>query len=163
MTGLRWRKISLFRQAHQTKIDTGPPASPKPFCKADTADTYGVSGRLVGGVSKKGNSAKSCNFRAVIAFSGQRSFQLSGEGVRVNCFFGSKVISIVQRGVRVNCFSGQRSFQLSGEGCGWIAFQVKGQKVAGKCWIVCFGADRWMVVSVHCVLQVQAYKRSRFS
>ena len=69
--------------------------------------------------------------------------------------FRSKVISIVRRGgagellfrskviaqlsgegVRVNCFSGQRSFQLSGEGVRVNCFQVKGQKVAGKCWIV---------------------------
>ena len=60
------------------------------------------------GVSKKGNSAKSCNFRAVIAFSGQRSFQLSGEG----CGWIA--------------FQVKGHFNCPARGCGWIAFQVKG-------------------------------------
>ena len=88
-------------------------------------------------MSKKGNSAKSCNFRAVIAFSGQRSFQLSGEGVRVNCFFGSKVISIVRRGGAGELlFRSKVIAQLSGEGVRVNCFSGQRSKVAGKCWIV---------------------------
>ena len=52
-------------------------------------------------------------------FSGQRSFQLSGEGVRVNCFFGSKVIAHCSgEGVRVNRFSGQIKGQKWRENAG---------------------------------------------
>ena len=45
------------------------------------------------------------------------------------------------------------------------SIRSKVKKWRGKCWslIGCFGADRWLAGLVHCVLQVQAYKRSRFS
>ena len=59
-------------------------------------------------MSKKGNSAKSCNFRAVIAFR-SKVISIARRGGAGELLFRSKVISIVRRG-----------------GAGELLFRVKG-------------------------------------